>query len=56
MEGVWYPRPHISARFARNGKLVKIKGTFRHWSCSRVDSCGHFIPTLGIKQTQLGLE
>ena len=37
---VWYAEPHLTATFMRNGKFVKVNGTFRHTSCSRVDRSG----------------
>ena len=37
---VWYAEPHLTVTFMRNGKFVKVNGTFRHTSCSKVDRSG----------------
>ena len=40
----WYPEPYVEAEFEVDGKVVLVKGTFRHRNCSRFSISGDPFP------------
>jgi hypothetical protein len=42
----WVPEPHTAAEINISGKIIKIKGTFRHDQCRRVSTSGQAFDNL----------